>query len=285
VFPISLEPYEAAGFVKGLRNPSDYRVRVVGDAEGMSRQLAVRRNITLPARPTNVRVFRLTPEGEEIEIEYGFWDITGPDQTSALDTTPARFSVDPVRGETDIIVLYETKVGAENEPEIITWRIGLNFTIATARQPEQGDVADIILRKPFLSSDEFEFDTSLPRVDASNPDSLLAQIKVVPNPYIVTNQFEALNPFSTGRGPRVIKFTHLPPQATVRIFSVGGKLVRVLSLNEGSNDGLSPEALLNGTVDWNLESEDGLSVAYGVYLYHVEAPGIGEKSGTFAIIK
>jgi hypothetical protein len=108
---------------------------------------------------------------------------------------------------------------------------------------------------------------------------------VVPNPYVVTNAMEPLNPFSSGRGPRLLKFTHLPPQATVRIFTISGKLVRTLRREEGSNAGLSPDALLDGTMDWDLQSEDGLTVAYGVYLYHVEAPGIGEKTGTFAIIK
>ena len=43
--------------------------------------------------------------------------------------------------------------------------------------------------------------------------------------------------------------------------------------------------MLNGTVDWNLQSEEGLGVSYGIYLYHIEAPGIGEATGTFAIIK
>jgi hypothetical protein len=52
----------------------------------------------------------------------------------------------------------------------------------------------------------------------------------------------------------------------------------------GSNE-LAPAQLLNGTVSWDLESEDNLTVSYGVYLYHVEAPGIGETEGTFAIIK
>ena len=42
---------------------------------------------------------------------------------------------------------------------------------------------------------------------------------------------------------------------------------------------------MNGTLEWDLESSDNLTVAYGVYLFHVEAPGIGEKTGTFAIIK
>ncbi len=285
VMPTTLEPYEAAGFIKGLRNPTDYRVRVVGPGEGMSRELEVRRGLTIPARPTNVRVYRLSPEGEETEIDYAFADITGDDFISILSTEPASFSADPQDGESDLIILYETKVGADDEPEIFTWRIGLNFTVANTRFPEQGDVADIILRKPFLSSDAFEFQTSLPSVDTSNPDSLLARVKVVPNPYVATNQFETLNPFATGRGPRVIKFMNLPPEATVRIFTVDGKLVRVLYLSEGSNNGLTPDALLNGTLDWDLESEDGLSVAYGVYLYQVEAPGIGETTGTFAIIK
>ena len=44
-------------------------------------------------------------------------------------------------------------------------------------------------------------------------------------------------------------------------------------------------SLMNGTITWDLLSSDALTVAYGVYLYHVEAPGVGEKTGTFAIIK
>ena len=35
---------------------------------------------------------------------------------------------------------------------------------------------------------------------------------------------------------------------------------------------------------WEI-SEDNLTVSYGVYLYHIDAPGVGEKTGTFAIIK
>jgi len=118
-----------------------------------------------------------------------------------------------------------------------------------------------------------------------NPDSLLDRIQVVPNPYVATNRFETQNPFSTGRGPRVIKFINLPPQATVRIFSVSGRLIRELQLHEGSNEDLTAADLLNGTLNWDLQSHDNLTVSYGMYLYHVEAPAIGETTGTFAIIK
>jgi hypothetical protein len=34
-----------------------------------------------------------------------------------------------------------------------------------------------------------------------------------------------------------------------------------------------------------LISEDGMDVAFGVYVYHVDAPGIGEHIGKFALIK
>ena len=32
-------------------------------------------------------------------------------------------------------------------------------------------------------------------------------------------------------------------------------------------------------------SRDNLDIAYGVYLYHIDAPGIGEHTGKFAVIK
>ena len=40
-----------------------------------------------------------------------------------------------------------------------------------------------------------------------------------------------------------------------------------------------------GTGSWDLLSKDNLTVAYGIYVYHVEATGIGEKIGKLAIIK
>ena len=43
--------------------------------------------------------------------------------------------------------------------------------------------------------------------------------------------------------------------------------------------------LLGGSLPWDLLNESQLEVSYGVYLYHVEAPGVGETTGTFAIIK
>ncbi|MEM1094967.1 MAG: hypothetical protein AAGJ10_10225 [Bacteroidota bacterium] len=282
IYPITLDPYLSAGFVKGLRNPNDYRIRVVGDGQGMSSEMQVTRRTTLPARPTNVEVFQVAPDGTETPVEYGFWDLTGPDFVSPTATTPASLSADPSIGESDLIIIRERQVGQPDSDPVITWRIGLNFVFSDRASPTQGDAIDVITRKPFLSTDVFEFTTRASAVDAERAANELENINVVPNPYVATNQFEGLNPFSTGRGPRVIKFINLPAQCTLRIFTVSGKLVRTLQRDMGSNDATS---LLDGTLEWNLESEDGLGVSYGVYLYHVDAPGIGEHTGTFAIIK
>ena len=48
---------------------------------------------------------------------------------------------------------------------------------------------------------------------------------------------------------------------------------------------VTPEELAAGSVEWDLLTEDRLAVSYGVYLYHVEAPGVGETTGTFALLK
>jgi hypothetical protein len=41
----------------------------------------------------------------------------------------------------------------------------------------------------------------------------------------------------------------------------------------------------DGTARWNMLTRDNLAISYGVYVYHIEAPGIGEKTGKFAVIK
>jgi len=41
----------------------------------------------------------------------------------------------------------------------------------------------------------------------------------------------------------------------------------------------------NGSESWDLVTEDGLTVSFGIYIYHVDAPNIGSKIGKFALIK
>ena len=139
-----------------------------------------------------------------------------------------------------------------------------------------GDTAYIKLIKPFLSNDEFSFTSAIQHVDAGLAKAQLNNIRVVPNPYLGAAQWEVKNPYTTGRGARSLHFTHLPAQCTIRIFTVDGELVNTIVHNSTIDD---------GTEDWNMLSQDNLSIAYGVYIYHVDAPGIGKTIGKFAVIK
>ncbi len=279
--PVTFTPYQdAIEGIKGLRNPADYRVDIIGDGQG--RSVAFRFfGITLPARPTNVRVTN-TSTGKEVKYGYIRAVNNGAD---AEGTTAVKFEADATGS--DLIVVIEPIIGDPTQREQFTWQIGLSTLRENAalRNPRQGEAAVLTTRKPFLRSDAFEFTVAAATASADSARGVLSRVRVVPNPYRAANGFEPQSVYDQGRGPRVIRFTNLPPQATVRIFTVDGRRVRTLSMNDGVNDPMTPSALLNGSLTWDLLSDDNISVSYGIYLYHVEAPGIGEKTGTFAIIK
>jgi hypothetical protein len=142
-------------------------------------------------------------------------------------------------------------------------------------QPQPGDVYRIVTKKPFRTGEYFEFTTKAPSFDLSKAKSDLDKIAVVPNPYPGGASWEPATS-QVGRGERRIFFTHLPQKCTIRIYTLSGKLVETIQHESTLDD---------GEVSWNLVSKDGMDIAYGVYIYHVEAPGIGEKIDRFAIIK
>ncbi|MBT8399135.1 MAG: hypothetical protein KJO98_01555 [Rhodothermia bacterium] len=130
--------------------------------------------------------------------------------------------------------------------------------------------------KPFQTGDRISFHATPPSFQTELAKELLDDIFVVPNPYVATSDFEPPNTFRAGRGERRIYFMNLPPECTIRIYTITGRLVKVLQ-HSSSID--------NGQLAWNLVSRDEMNIAYGVYLYHVDAPGIGETIGRFAVIK
>ncbi|HDZ58751.1 MAG TPA: hypothetical protein ENH47_01620 [Ignavibacteriales bacterium] len=141
--------------------------------------------------------------------------------------------------------------------------------------PQEGDIYKIVTSKPFRTGEYFEFISEGQAFDLSKAKSELDNVAVVPNPYVGAASWEPMSN-SVGRGERRIYFIHLPNECTIRIYSISGKLVQTLEHNSTISDGQEP---------WNLVSKDGMDIAYGMYVYHIEAPGIGEKIGRFAIIK
>lgn len=159
-----------------------------------------------------------------------------------------------------------------------TWNIGYYppLSIPYIVHPSAGDKFLVSTNKPFANGDYFSFSTTSSKVDNSTAKNSLDKIGVVPNPYISANAWERRNLNQTGRGERRIDFINLPAKCEIRIYTLTGALVKTLYKDSSPTD---------GAVSWNLVTDDGMDIAYGLYVYHVDAPEIGEKIGKFAIIK
>ena len=122
------------------------------------------------------------------------------------------------------------------------------------------------------------------------PDDIKAdldRIRVVPNPYFITNRAVA------AEGTDKIFFTRLPPRCTIRIYTLVGELVREIE-HESFQPFNAEERLAQGdkggTEAFDLLNVYNQALASGVYIYHVEARDdsndvIGNKIGRFSIIR
>ncbi len=181
-----------------------------------------------------------------------------------------------------IFIVFGDSAGkpANNFSDVqVSWSVTLikDTTIAeeAQRHPEFGDIYRVVTTKPFRDGEFFEFTTKGQDFDRAAAQSELDDVAVVPNPYVGAASWEPLTT-TVGRGERRIYFIHLPHECTIRIYTMSGKLVDAIEHNSSFDDGQAA---------WDLVSKDGMDIAYGVYIFHVDAPGIGEKIGRFAIIK
>ncbi len=94
----------------------------------------------------------------------------------------------------------------------------------------------------------------------------LSEVRVVPNPYIISTIWE------TSWNEHVIQFTGLSRQVTIKIFNSSGELIKTLYKDSDSS-----------ILEWNLKNEFEQQVAPGVYFYHIDSP-IGSTSGKFFVI-
>ena len=145
----------------------------------------------------------------------------------------------------------------------------------TSVAPKPGDVLRITTLKEFQTGDYFQFTMKSAYVDPELAESELDDIAVVPNPYVGGSLLESRSQIS-GRGERRIEFINLPQVCTISIFNIRGELVNTIEHNSVGSD---------GSESWDLRTSGKQDIAYGVYIYHVKAPGVGEHVGKFAVVK
>jgi hypothetical protein len=172
-------------------------------------------------------------------------------------------------------IIYDT---VEVDTSLLITEITIyDTTFLDVIDPVQGDIFRLAINRPFSVEDVYSFTSTASSINADSARGSLDDITVVPNPYVVAASWEPRHLYQSGRGPRKIDFINLPNKCTIKIFTLAGYLVNTIEHDD---------VYENGTESWNLLSKDGLEIAYGVYLYHVNAYDLGvETTGKFAVIK
>ena len=159
--------------------------------------------------------------------------------------------------------------------DVATWQFRITAE-AGAEPPGAGDVFFLRTNKPFADEDAYTFRTEAAGSDPVMAKEALSNIYVVPNPYVATNEIEPRNPISnTERGDRRLYFANVPRECTIRIYTLAGELVDTIEHSSTVDD---------GKVFWDLRTLDNMNIAYGLYIFHVDAPE-GSAIGKFAVIK
>lgn len=108
-------------------------------------------------------------------------------------------------------------------------------------------------------------------------EEALDLVGVVPNPYYAYSSYE------TSEDEAVVKITNLPARCMVSIYGLSGRLVRQFQRNEKNipleedKKGLFGQQIYPD-LEWDLKNKNGQSVAGGVYLIHVDAGELGERT-------
>ena len=97
--------------------------------------------------------------------------------------------------------------------------------------------------------------------DVATAKDALSLINVVPNPYYGHSAYERQ------RIDNYIKIVNLPPQCTIRIYTINGTLVRTLKKDTDATTDML----------WDLKNGKNISIASGLYIIHIDVPGVGEK--------
>lgn len=154
-------------------------------------------------------------------------------------------------------------VGIERRDDIDFFAVGDKITIGVDSYP-------------YTPADEYVFQTKGSGALTSDEEKTLFQkVNVFPNPMYGFNV--ATGYTNSPSDEPFVTFSNLPEEVTINIYSLSGNLIRTLD----QNDKTSP---VSPFLNWDLQNENGIRVASGLYLAIVSSPKYGEKILKFSII-
>lgn len=145
----------------------------------------------------------------------------------------------------------------------------------SSKPPSPGNIFSVEVIRPIQPNirDRYSFKLNAPSINKETIKREMNKIKVVPNPYVASSLYEPEFGELRREPLRQLQFINLPPECTIRIFTVDADLVKTIYHNSTS-----------GTAIWDLRSEGGREIAPGMYIYVVKTPD-AEYIERFAVIK
>ncbi len=149
---------------------------------------------------------------------------------------------------------------------------------------------DRVVKAPPLQSGTYADTAVSPAPPAVNFTGLSEKVLVVPNPYRIDpndlvrpeysrDYWEDTDRTGWNEHKRRIDFIHLPENCIIRVYTLGGDLVKTI-------EHPGPETTSQSSASWRLISRDVQAVVSGIYLFSVEEPASGNvQVGKFVVIK
>lgn len=175
-----------------------------------------------------------------------------------------KIDIDPATGDTLPNYMY---FYTNNKPDSSKTKDN-QWEIIDARAPSDGDQFTILTYKPFRPGIQYTFGIQPDPASPSQDENSLSDLRVVPDPYIVTNVWE------TNEFGKKLQFNHLPSRCTIQIYTLVGE--RIATVNHDSPAGYA---------FWDMRTDNDQFIAPGTYLYFAETPEGHTAKGRFLVIR
>jgi len=155
-----------------------------------------------------------------------------------------------------------------NKPDT-SFTAGGDLEIIDAVAPSDGDEFTILTYKPFRDDISYRFGTTKGGDPiALGNDNPLKDLRVVPDPYVVTNAWE-----SSEYGKK-LQFRNLPDRCTIKIYTLAGEHIATVD-----------HAAPTGCEFWNMRTRNDQFIAPGTYLFNATTTDGHSAKGRFLVIR
>jgi hypothetical protein len=218
-------------------------------------------------------------------INYTTWNVTDPNNPHRIKTI-IRYDkykngnipeemYGQIWDSTRVVLTFPTHQGKDKTSYTLRFQKAQFDSLKPVIPPAPGDIYLFKTKRNPTRHDTLRFTVEGGTWDAELANIDERDIYVVPDPYVVSNTYEAIYELA-GYSQRRVDFVNLPPECTIKIFTVSGRLVSEVHHSENVDF---------GRASWDLTTEDGPEVAFGMYFYVVETNDLGSFRGKFAVIK